>query len=190
MYYSGSSSERTPLGHEKGVCFWSWPLTETFHFMYSHDTYSCIVLYTWGILFHSCNLIFITCNYTTVESHFLKLPTLYNKNQNWLPFPSRILSVMGFLSDEIIQIKFVKLWDFSRYSKKKNTQKAYLPKTSISRQIVSEIFAQLWSDDSMQIPLNLLFFIMLRNKSNLEWYVYSHVVRISSFIEQCQLHCS
>ena len=117
MYYSGRSSERTPLGHEKGVRFWIWSLTETFHFMYSHDTYSCIVLYTWGILFHSCNLIFIPCSYTTVESHFLKCLTLYNKNQNWLPFPSRILSVKGFLSDEIIQIKFVKLWDFSRYPK-------------------------------------------------------------------------
>ena len=190
MYYSGRSSEHSPLGHEKGVRFWSWPLTETFHFMYSHDTYSCIVWYTWGILFDSCNFIFITCNYTTVESHFLKLPTLYNKKQNWLPFPSRTLSVMGFLSDEIIQIKFVKLWDFSRYSKKKNTQKAYLPKTSVSRQMVSEIFAQLWSDDFVQILLNFLLFMMLRNKSNLEWYVYGHVVIISSFIEQCELHCS
>ena len=123
MYYSGRSSERAPLGHEKGVRFWSWPLTETFHFMYSHDTYSCIVLYTWGILFHSCNLIFITCSYTTVESHFLKCLTLYNKNQNWLPFPSRILSVKGFLSDEIIQIKFVKLWDFSGYSKRKTPKR-------------------------------------------------------------------
>ena len=32
---------------------------------------------------------------------------------------------------------------------------AYLPKTSISGQIVSEILAQLCSDDSIQIPLNL-----------------------------------
>ena len=123
MYYSGRSSEQTPFRHEKGVRNWSWPLTETFHCMYSHDTYSCIVWYTWGILFNFRNLIFITCSYTTVESHFLKCLTLYNKNQNWLPFPSRILSVMGFLSDEIIQIKFVKLWDFSRYSKKKTPKR-------------------------------------------------------------------
>ena len=190
MYYSGRSSERAPFGHEKGVRNWSWPLTETFHCMYSHDTYSCIVWYTWGILFDFRNLIFITCSYTTVESHFLKCLTLYNKNQNWLPFPRRILAVMGFLSDEIIQFKFVKLWDFLGYSKRKTRKRPTYQKTSVSRQIVSEIFAQLWSDDSMQILLNLLFFIMLRNKSNLEWYVYSHVVIISSFIEQCQLHCS
>ena len=34
-------------------------------------------------------------------------------------------------------------------------QRAYLPKTSISGQIVSEILAQLCSDDSIQILLNL-----------------------------------
>ena len=85
------------------------------------------------------------------------------------------------------------LWNYGIFRdilKKKNTQKAYLPKTSVSRQMISEIFAQLWSDDFVQILLNFLLFIMLRNKSNLEWYVYGHVVIISSFIEQCELHCS
>ena len=52
--------------------------------------------------------------------------------------------------------QFVKLWDLSGYSEKSNIQEAYLPKTSISGQIVSEILAQLRSDDSMiQILLNL-----------------------------------
>ena len=41
------------------------------------------------------------------------------------------------------------------YSEKNNIQEAYLPKTSISGQIVSEILAQLCSDDSIQILLNL-----------------------------------
>ena len=41
----------------------------------------------------------------------------------------------------------MKLWDLSRYSEKSNIQEAYLPKTSISGQIVSEILAQLCSDD-------------------------------------------
>ena len=36
-----------------------------------------------------------------------------------------------------------------------NFQKAYLPKISIAGQIVSEILAQLSSDDSIQIPLHL-----------------------------------
>ena len=40
-------------------------------------------------------------------------------------------------------------------SEKSNIQEAYLPKTSISGQIVSEILAQLCSDDSIQILLNL-----------------------------------
>ena len=43
----------------------------------------------------------------------------------------------------------------SGYSEKSNIQEAYLPKTSISGQIVSEILAQLCSDDSIQILLNL-----------------------------------
>ena len=50
---------------------------------------------------------------------------------------------------------FVKLWDLSGYSGKNKIQVAYLPKTSISEQIVSEILAQLCSDDSIQILLNL-----------------------------------
>ena len=33
----------------------------------------------------------------------------------------------------------MKLWDLSGYSEKSNIQEAYLPKTSISGQIVSEI---------------------------------------------------
>ena len=38
---------------------------------------------------------------------------------------------------------------------KKNIQETYFPKTSIVGQIVSEILAQLCSDDSIQIVLNL-----------------------------------
>ena len=38
---------------------------------------------------------------------------------------------------------------------KKNVQDAYLPKISISGQIVSQVLAQLCSDDSIQILLNL-----------------------------------
>ena len=51
--------------------------------------------------------------------------------------------------------QFVKLWDLSGYSEKSNIQDAYLPQTSISGQIVSEILAPLCSDDSIQILLNL-----------------------------------
>ena len=54
-----------------------------------------------------------------------------------------------------VRCKFVKLWDLSGYSEMSNIQEAYLPKTSISGQIVSEILAQLCSDDSIQILLNL-----------------------------------
>ena len=38
---------------------------------------------------------------------------------------------------------------------KNNIQEAYLPKTSIVKQIVSEILALFCSDDSIQILLNL-----------------------------------
>ena len=49
----------------------------------------------------------------------------------------------------------MKLLDLSGYSEKSNIQEAYLLRTSISGQIVSEILAQLRSDDSIQILLNL-----------------------------------
>ena len=53
----------------------------------------------------------------------------------------------------------MKLWDLSGYSEKNNIQEAYLPKTSISEQIVSEVLAQLSSDDSIQILLKQQFSI-------------------------------
>ena len=49
----------------------------------------------------------------------------------------------------------MKLWDLPGYSEKSNIQEAYLPKTCISGQIASKILAQLCSDDSIQILLNL-----------------------------------
>ena len=54
-----------------------------------------------------------------------------------------------------IKVSICEIWDLSGYSEKSNIQEAYLPKTSISGQIVSEILAQLCSGDSIQILLNL-----------------------------------
>ena len=45
----------------------------------------------------------------------------------------------------------MKLWDMSGYSEKSNIEEAYLPKTNISGQIISEILDQLCTDDSIQI---------------------------------------
>ena len=56
---------------------------------------------------------------------------------------------------------------FVRIAWKNNIQEAYLPKTGIVGQIVSEILAQLCSDDSMQILLNLTWVITLWPESNL-----------------------
>ena len=50
---------------------------------------------------------------------------------------------------------------FVRIFWKNNIEEAYLPKTSISGQIVSEILAQLCSDDSIQIPLNLTRLVVI-----------------------------
>ena len=61
----------------------------------------------------------------------------------------------------------MKLWDLSGYSEKSNIQEAYLPKSSISGQIVSEVLAQLCSDDSIQILLNLIWVLTFRPKSNM-----------------------
>ena len=72
------------------------------------------------------------------------------------------LRSLGRLS--LIMVKFVKLWDSSGYSEiKKNIQEAYLQKTSIWGQIVSEILAQLCFDDSIQILLNLTRVITFRS---------------------------
>ena len=61
----------------------------------------------------------------------------------------------------------MKLWNFSGYSEKSNIQEAYLPKTSISGQEISEILAQLCSEDSIQILLNLTWVSTFRPKSNM-----------------------
>ena len=46
-------------------------------------------------------------------------------------------------------------WDLSGYSEKGHIQEAYLPKTSISGHIAFPIVAQVCSDDSIQVLLNL-----------------------------------
>ena len=56
---------------------------------------------------------------------------------------------------------------------KNNIQKAYLSKISIPGQIVFKILAQLSSDDSLQILLNLTQFITLGTKPKLERFVWS-----------------
>ena len=53
------------------------------------------------------------------------------------------------------KVLICELSDLSGYSEKSNIQEAYMPKTSVSGQIVSKILAQLCSDDSKQILLNL-----------------------------------
>ena len=70
---------------------------------------------------------------------------LFNRVPKWWRHKNEICEIMGF----------VKLfW-------KNNVQDAYSPKISNSGQIVSEILAQLCCDDSIQILLNLAWFIRL-----------------------------
>ena len=58
---------------------------------------------------------------------------------------------------------------FIRIFWKNNIQEVYLSKTSISGQIVSEILAQLCSNDSIQIlRLNLTQFKALGSESNID----------------------
>ena len=75
---------------------------------------------------------------------------------------------------------------------KSNIQKAhvYLPKISIMGQTVFEILTQLFSEDSIQICLNLTQFITSGTKSNLEGFVCSHqsktgLVYLRQFAPQC-----
>ena len=62
---------------------------------------------------------------------------------------------------------------------KEQHQKAHLLKISIPGQVVFEILAQLCSDDSIQILLNLTQFITLGTESNLGGFV------LSQFAPQC-----
>ena len=55
------------------------------------------------------------------------------------------------------QNQICEIMGFVRIFWKKNFQDSYLPKTSIVDQIVCEILAQLYSDGSIQILLNLIF---------------------------------
>ena len=50
-------------------------------------------------------------------------------------------------------MKFLKIMGFVRISWKNNVQEAYLAKMGISGQIVSEIVAQLYSENSIQTLL-------------------------------------
>ena len=63
----------------------------------------------------------------------------------WWRHKNEICEIMGFVKI---------FW-------KDNVQDAYSPKISNSGQIVSEILAQLCCDDSIQILLNLAWFIRL-----------------------------
>ena len=62
---------------------------------------------------------------------------------------------------------------------KNSIQKAHLLKISIPGQVVFEILAQLCSDDSIQVLLNLTQFIALGTESNLGGFV------LSQFAPQC-----
>ena len=83
--------------------------------------------------------------------------TAKNRVPKWWCHKNEICEIMGF----------VKLfW-------KNNVQDAYSPKISNLGQIVSEILAQLCSDDSIQIHLNLTWFLILWTKPNLEGFVWN-----------------
>ena len=60
------------------------------------------------------------------------------------------------LKCDVIKMKFLKLWDLSGYSERTMSKRPYLPKMSISGQILSEIVAQLCSENSIQTLVNFL----------------------------------
>ena len=74
---------------------------------------------------------------------------------------------------EVIKNEICEIMGFVKIFRKNNVQDAYSPKISNLEQIVSEILTQLCSDDSIQILLNLIWFLILWTKPNLEWFVWS-----------------
>ena len=78
------------------------------------------------------------------------------------------------LKCDVIKNWICEIMGFVKIFWKKHIYEAFLPKTSIVEQIVSEILAQLCSDDSIQILRNLTLFLTLGTESNLEGFVWSH----------------
>ena len=74
---------------------------------------------------------------------------------------------------DVIENEVCEIMGFVKLFWKNNFQDAYSPKISNLGQIVSEILAQLCSDDSIQILLNLTWFLILWTKPNLEGFVWN-----------------
>ena len=74
---------------------------------------------------------------------------------------------------DVIKNEICEIMGFVKIFRKNNVQDAYSPKISNLGQIVSEILTQLCSDDSIQILLNLTWFLILWTKPNLEGFVWS-----------------
>ena len=80
---------------------------------------------------------------------------------------------------DVIENEICEIMGFVKIFWKNNVQDAYSPKISNSGQIVSEILAQICSDDSIQILLNLTWFLILWTKPNLEGFVWNrHVLDV------------
>ena len=62
---------------------------------------------------------------------------------------------------DVIENEICEIMGFVKIFRKNNVQDAYSPKISNLEQIVSEILTQLCSDDSIQILLNLTWFLIL-----------------------------
>ena len=74
---------------------------------------------------------------------------------------------------DVIKNEICEIMGFVKLFWKNNVQDAYLPKISYLGQIVSEILAQICSDDSIQILLNLTWFLILWTTPNLEGFVWN-----------------
>ena len=73
---------------------------------------------------------------------------------------------------DVIENEICEIMGFVKTFWKNNIQDAYSPKISSLGQIVSEILTQLCSDDSIQILVNLTWFLILWTKPNLEGFVW------------------
>ena len=86
---------------------------------------------------------------------------------------------------DVIEDEICEIMGFVKIFWKNNVQDSYSPKISKLGQIVSEILAQLCSDDSIQILLNLTWFLILLTEPNLEGFVWNRQ-SITGLISQWQ----
>ena len=87
------------------------------------------------------------------------------------------MQIREFYSDDVIKIKFFKFWNLLEFLKEQHL-KAYLPKTSIVGQIVSEMLVQFYSGDSIPREIHMQWTGNINNMEVIIFAILSHTLHL------------